>query len=111
MHSPPSSWYGQRCCWEPQCSAVGGMSSAALRSECSRGRQQYQRPDGRLVANPREFLSPACPRYPVSMDRSSSDGSGDRFSLDVVVVGAGPTGLACGIDVKRAGLTVANIDK
>jgi thioredoxin reductase (NADPH) len=35
----------------------------------------------------------------------------EHFSLDVVVVGAGPTGLACGIDCKRAGLTVANIDK
>ena len=36
---------------------------------------------------------------------------GDIFSLDVVVIGAGPTGLACGIDAKRAGLSVANIDK
>ncbi len=35
----------------------------------------------------------------------------DNFSFDVVVVGAGPTGLACGIDAKRAGLTVTNIDK
>ncbi len=35
----------------------------------------------------------------------------DIFSLDVVVIGAGPTGLACGIDAKRAGFTVANIDK
>ena len=35
----------------------------------------------------------------------------ESFSFDVVVVGAGPTGLACGIDAKRAGLTVANIDK
>ena len=35
----------------------------------------------------------------------------DSFSLDVVVIGAGPTGLACGIDAKRAGLTVTNIDK
>ncbi|MDR3749334.1 MAG: YpdA family putative bacillithiol disulfide reductase [Acidobacteriota bacterium] len=35
----------------------------------------------------------------------------ERFDLDVVVIGAGPTGLACGIDAKRAGLTVANIDK
>ena len=33
------------------------------------------------------------------------------FRCDVVVIGAGPTGLACGIDAKRAGLTVANIDK
>ena len=35
----------------------------------------------------------------------------DSFSFDVVVIGAGPTGLACGIDAKRAGLTVTNIDK
>src|SRR5579864_1187278 len=35
----------------------------------------------------------------------------DRFSFDVVVIGAGPTGLACGIDAKRAGLSVVNIDK
>jgi len=35
----------------------------------------------------------------------------DLFSLDVVVIGAGPTGLACGIDAKRAGFSVANIDK
>jgi thioredoxin reductase (NADPH) len=41
------------------------------------------------------------------MDRTSSD----IFSLDVVVIGAGPTGLACGIEAKRAGFTVANIDK
>jgi thioredoxin reductase (NADPH) len=37
--------------------------------------------------------------------------SADIFSLDVVVIGAGPTGLACGIDAKRTGLTVACIDK
>ena len=41
------------------------------------------------------------------MDSESSD----IFSLDVVIIGAGPTGLACGIDAKRAGFTVANIDK
>jgi len=35
----------------------------------------------------------------------------DSFSFDVVVIGAGPTGLACGIDAKRAGLSVTNIDK
>jgi NADPH-dependent 2,4-dienoyl-CoA reductase/sulfur reductase-like enzyme len=34
-----------------------------------------------------------------------------KFSPDVVVVGAGPTGLACGIEAKRAGLSVVNIDK
>ena len=35
----------------------------------------------------------------------------DSFSFDVVIVGAGPTGLACAIDAKRAGLSVTNIDK
>ena len=35
----------------------------------------------------------------------------ENVAFDVVVIGAGPTGLACGIDVKRAGLTVTNIDK
>jgi thioredoxin reductase (NADPH) len=32
-------------------------------------------------------------------------------NYDVVVIGAGPTGLACAIDAKRAGFTVVNIDK
>jgi thioredoxin reductase (NADPH) len=41
------------------------------------------------------------------MDREVSE----KFSLDVVVVGAGPTGLACGIEAKRAGFNVVNIDK
>lgn len=35
----------------------------------------------------------------------------ERLLFDVVVIGAGPTGLACAIDVKRAGLVVANIEK
>ena len=35
----------------------------------------------------------------------------DSFDFDVVVIGAGPTGLACGIDAKRAGSHVTNIDK
>ena len=32
-------------------------------------------------------------------------------SLDVLVIGAGPTGLACGIEAQRAGFRVAMIDK
>ena len=32
-------------------------------------------------------------------------------SFDVIVIGAGPTGLACAIDTKRAGFSVCNIDK
>src|SRR5215471_8469331 len=35
--------------------------------------------------------------------------SSEQF--DVIVIGAGPTGLACGIDAKRAGFKVTNIDK
>jgi thioredoxin reductase (NADPH) len=35
----------------------------------------------------------------------------DSQSFDVVIIGAGPTGLACGIDAKRAGFSVTNIDK
>ena len=31
--------------------------------------------------------------------------------LDAVVVGAGPTGLACGIELKRRGLKVKLFDK
>src|SRR5512133_1636679 len=39
-------------------------------------------------------------------------GSNGRLdSFDVIVIGAGPTGLACAIDAKRAGFTTANIDK
>lgn len=36
---------------------------------------------------------------------------GKTETFDVIVIGAGPTGLACGIDAKRAGLSVCNIDK
>ena len=32
-------------------------------------------------------------------------------SFDVVVIGAGPTGLACAIDARKAGFTAVNIDK
>jgi thioredoxin reductase (NADPH) len=44
------------------------------------------------------------------MERNSPD-TAEQSSFDVVVLGAGPTGLACGIDAKRAGFTVTNIDK
>jgi thioredoxin reductase (NADPH) len=42
---------------------------------------------------------------------SNSPDTAAQSSFDVVVLGAGPTGLACGIDAKRAGFTVTNIDK
>ncbi len=44
------------------------------------------------------------------MERNAADTAG-QSSFDVIVIGAGPTGLACGIDAKRAGFTVTNIDK
>src|ERR1700761_5782786 len=34
-----------------------------------------------------------------------------NYSFDVLIIGAGPTGLACGIEAKRAGFRVTNIDK
>jgi thioredoxin reductase (NADPH) len=37
--------------------------------------------------------------------------SGTKNSYDVLVIGAGPTGLACAIEAKRAGFSVANVDK
>jgi thioredoxin reductase (NADPH) len=40
-----------------------------------------------------------------------SNAAKESSSFDVVVIGAGPTGLACGIDAKRAGFSVTNIDK
>ncbi len=33
------------------------------------------------------------------------------YTFDAIVIGAGPTGLACGIEVQRAGFRVAMIDK
>jgi bacillithiol disulfide reductase len=45
----------------------------------------------------------------MELEDSHSDGNSRNF--DVIVIGAGPTGLACGIDAKRAGFTVTNIDK
>ena len=45
------------------------------------------------------------------MEEFGSHASHRSEPFDVVVVGAGPTGLACSIDAKRAGFTVTNIDK
>jgi thioredoxin reductase (NADPH) len=45
------------------------------------------------------------------MPGESSTPKENPEQVDVVVIGAGPTGLACGIDAKRAGFTVTNIDK
>ncbi len=45
----------------------------------------------------------------MGQDGAGREGRSEHF--DVIVIGAGPTGLACGIDAKRAGFTVTNIDK
>ena len=62
----------------------------------------------RLLAAAGAICPGQAARYPVYMDRENG-GNAEQF--DVLIVGAGPTGLACGIDVKRAGLSVVNIDK
>ena len=45
--------------------------------------------------------------HPISL----MDTNGKRNEFDVVVIGAGPTGLACAVDAKRAGFSTANVDK
>ena len=45
------------------------------------------------------------------MDFAGSPTTSSIEHFDVIVIGAGPTGLACGIDAKRAGFRVTNIDK
>jgi len=40
----------------------------------------------------------------------SKDGTGNQV-VDVIVIGAGPTGLACAIEARRAGFTAINVDK
>jgi thioredoxin reductase (NADPH) len=42
---------------------------------------------------------------------SELDTSPDSTLFDVLVIGAGPTGLACAIEAKRAGLRVVSVDK
>ncbi len=38
-------------------------------------------------------------------------GEADEQAFDLLVIGAGPTGLACAIEAKRAGLRVVSVDK
>ncbi|HVO62121.1 MAG TPA: YpdA family putative bacillithiol disulfide reductase [Terriglobales bacterium] len=45
------------------------------------------------------------------MESENSPSTSMVENFDVIVIGAGPTGLACGIDAKRAGFKVTNIDK
>jgi thioredoxin reductase (NADPH) len=52
---------------------------------------------------------------PVSLPQTMPDprahGSPDGRPFDLLVIGAGPTGLACAIEAQRAGLRVVSVDK
>src|SRR2546422_5700849 len=57
-------------------------------------------PDG-----PGERFRPAQYQPPLPLDRlilkDGAEGAGDRMELDVLIVGAGPAGLACAIELAR----------
>jgi thioredoxin reductase (NADPH) len=48
---------------------------------------------------------------PQTMPDPRADGSPDGWPFDLLVIGAGPTGLACAIEAQRAGLRVVSVDK
>ena len=53
------------------------------------------------------MIIPAHYQQPLPLERlviqDGSDGAGDRMDLDVLIVGAGPAGLACAIELARLG--------
>jgi len=53
---------------------------------------------------------PATKHIPDTLPKPQLEGRGD-MQADVIVIGAGPTGLACAIEVQRAGFKVICIDK
>jgi len=63
--------------------------------------------DTRLVTNPR---SAAALEVPDTLPRAQLE-SRSNTHVDVLVIGAGPTGLACAIEAQRAGCKVIAIDK
>jgi thioredoxin reductase (NADPH) len=52
---------------------------------------------------------------PVSQPQTMPDhrarGAGEEAMFDLLVIGAGPTGLACAIEAQRAGMRVVSVDK
>ena len=61
----------------------------------------------------RQLLFPLCLAngYPLNMEEALTSEIQLYEQFDVLVIGAGPTGLACGIEAMRAGFTVTNLDK
>jgi thioredoxin reductase (NADPH) len=55
-------------------------------------------------------LSDAVQQIPDTLPRAQMDAR-SKTRVDVLVIGAGPTGLACGIEAQRAGFRVVVIDK
>lgn len=53
---------------------------------------------------------PAIKHIPDTLPKAQLDGRDDTRA-DVIVIGAGPTGLACAIEAQRAGFRVISIDK
>src|SRR3989441_11477765 len=58
-----------------------------------------------VPAGPGERFRPAQYQPPLPLDRlilkEGAEGAGDRMELDVLIVGAGPGGLACAIELAR----------
>src|SRR6266852_9766533 len=58
-----------------------------------------------VLAGPGKRFRPAQYQPPLPLDRlilkDGAEGAGDRMELDVLIVGAGPAGLACAIELAR----------
>ena len=52
-----------------------------------------------------------CSGFPTPDHARARRGSADGTLFDLLVIGAGPTGLACAIEAQRAGLRVVSVDK
>ena len=57
-----------------------------------------------------KHMSDTAVQIPDTLPRTQIDAR-SKSRVDVLVIGAGPTGLACAIDAQRAGFKVISIDK
>ena len=80
---------------------------AEVRFPCCPGRSYFVDRDDDLVT---KQISGATQQIPDTLPRPQIKGEPDT-SADVVVIGAGPTGLACAIEAQRAGFKTMAIDK